>query len=399
MGEEARETAFVCLDCIKDKWFKNQSSEREMAQICAGCGRKTMKALGSKSIADTIRYKIMEHFVIADGLCPGDELSLSAIVGLAIRCNSAAVCESVAQRLIDTDSDEDAFYYEGQEYRRAPNRFESEEDCRWWVEGDWKRITAELVHGRRFFNSNASALFGSLVFEAMSAGTGDDPNARAVITTLPAHSKFYRARIATKDSEITEFRSQPLEKLGAPPKDRAANNRMSPAGVPLMYVAADRQTAIAEVRPSIGDKVVVGEFVSKRELHFFDFTVLSKLTHAEISFFETHYRQRTDRRLLLDYLHELIARPVRAHDTDYVMTQALAEYIRYCDNQRFDGIAFRSVQCDGGINFVLFDKSAPEALQVPDWTPQFDMSIAKEAVTTYEIKRVQYEAVEQQMPS
>lgn len=57
------------------------------------------------------------------------------------------------------------------------------------------------------------------------------------------------------------------------------------------------------------------------------------------------------------------------------------------------------MQCDGGINFVLFDKSAPEALQVPDWTPQFDMSIAKEAVTTYEIRRVQYESVELQVPS
>lgn len=55
--------------------------------------------------------------------------------------------------------------------------------------------------------------FGSLVFDAMSAGKGDDPDVRAVVTTLPAHSKFYRARIATKDSEIAEFRTETLEKL------------------------------------------------------------------------------------------------------------------------------------------------------------------------------------------
>lgn len=44
------------------------------------------------------------------------------------------------------------------------------------------------------------------------------------------------------------------------------------------------------------------------------------------------------------------------------MTQALAEFIRYDKKWAFDGIAFRSVQCEGGVNYVLFDRGEPEAM-------------------------------------
>ena len=163
--------------------------------------------------------------------------------------------------------------------------------------------------------------------------------------------------------------------------------------VPLLYVAADEQTAIAEVRPSIGDRVVVGEFISNRNLEFFDFTALTALQHNEISWFDPGYRERTDHRLLLEYLHDLIARPVRATDTDYVMTQALAEFIRYYRKQRFDGISFRSVQREGGVNYVIFDRSTPEALQTSDWAPQFDLVVSREAVSIFEIARVDYHTI------
>lgn len=392
--EDAEEPMFVCVACIGDTWLKKKASKRSEAQLCACCGISVLEALTSRKIADTIKKHLSEHFAIDYGLHPGYEMGLSRIIGLAIRCESDAVCNAVAERLIDPDANEKDFYFYGQGYCWVSSPFESEEHERWWVEGDWTRIATELVHGRRFFNTNASMFFESLIFEAMRASSRENPNVTAVVKVVPEATRFYRARIASTHGQLLAFQDDPTKELGAPPKDRAANNRMSPSGVPLLYVAADAETGIAEVRPSIGDKVVVAEFVSTRPLEFFDFTALTTLEHQAISWFEPGYQKRTDRRLLLEYLHDLIARPVRANDTDYVVTQALAEFIRYYDKQRFDGISFRSVQREGGVNYVIFDRSPLEALQIPDWVPQFDLVASKDGVSVFEISRVEYHATE-----
>ena len=390
LEEEADESTFVCLECIGDSWLKRRPAKRAVPRPCAGCGTEVSEALMSKDIAKWIKPHLPNHFTIDDGLYPGYGMTLTEVVGLGIRCESPTVCSAVAEKLIDPDVDEEQFYFHGHEYCQAFSRFESEEQERSWVEDEWSRIAAELMHGRRFFNPNASGFFEAVMAEAMHAGSEESPDTSPVVKVIPERASFYRARIASTHAQIEEFQKDPPGKLGAPPKDRAANNRMSPAGVPLLYVADDPQTGLAEVRPSIGDKVVVGEFISRRPLEVFDFTALTDLRHKELSWFEPLYRERTDRRLLLEYLHDLIARPVRANDTDYVMTQALAEYIRYYRKQRFDGISFRSVQREGGVNFVIFDRSTPEALQTPGWLPKFDLDVSKEPLMIFEIERVQY---------
>lgn len=386
LEEEAGESMFVCLPCIGDSWLKERSSQRAVPRVCSSCGTSTMAALTATKIAETIKDKLLEHFSIDPGLYPGYEMTLSQIIGFAIRCDSQAVCDAVAERLVDRDADEGSFYFHGQEYCRTPSQFESEEAKRWWAEGEWSRVATELVHGRRFFNVKARAFFESLMVEAMP------PDSTSPVSkVIPENTRFYRARVAATQAQIQQFQQKPSEELGAPPKDRAANNRMSPAGVPLLYVATEAQTSVAEVRPSIGDKVVVAEFVSTRDLKVFDFTALTELHHTEISWFNPLYRKRTDHRLLLEYLHDLIARPVRATDTDYVMTQALAEFIRYYRDQMFDGIAFRSVQREGGVNFVIFDRSTSGELQSPDWKPQFDLELSQVKPSVFEIARVNYD--------
>ncbi|MFF7108847.1 RES family NAD+ phosphorylase [Pseudomonas sichuanensis] len=390
--EDAEEPMFVCVACIGDTWLKQRASRRSQAQLCACCGASVGEALTSKKIAETIKKHLPDHFAIDYGLHPGYEMGLSRIIGLAIRCESKAVCNAVAARLVDLDADEEDFYFDGQEYCWASSPFESEEHERWWVEGDWTRIATELVHGRRFFNTNANTFFESLIVEAMRANSPENAGVASVVKIVPQGTRFYRARIASTQGQLLMFQDDPAKQLGAPPKDRAANNRMSPSGVPLLYVAEDAQTGIAEVRPSIGDKVVVAEFVSARPLEFFDFKALTALKHQAISWFEPGYQVRTDRRRLLEYLHDLIAQPVRANDTDYVVTQALAEFIRYYGKQRFDGISFRSVQREGGVNYVIFDRSPLESLQIPDWVPQFDLVASKDAVSVFEIARVEFHA-------
>ncbi|MNO86200.1 RES domain protein [compost metagenome] len=381
---EDDEPAFVCLDCFKDPWLKDRSKHLIKARQCKFCGSATGIAQTPAGIADVIREPLKKHFVVD-------------IIGRGIGSESSELCQSVAELLVDTDTDTDTdtdagdedFYSHGQEYCINPSPFESDAESRWWAEGDWHAVSTELTHGQRFFNSRAKRFFESLIFEALW-GAEKKLEAPAAVKEMPVGSEFYRARISKSQVEVSKIRSNPAMELGAPPKDKAANNRMSAAGVPLMYVSGDPSTCIAEVRPSIGDQVVVGKFVATKEMKFFDFTVLESLEHEPISIFNPLYDDRAERRQLLKLLHGLIARPVRSTDTDYVMTQALAEYIRYCQYE-FDGVAFRSVQrSGGGVNYVLFDKSSSGSLQSPNWVPEFSLAIDADDVSVCQVDGVEY---------
>lgn len=388
---EGGERMWVCRDCLGDYMLKGLNSALQAERACSACGKTTLQALTPERIARFIRKHLPEHFCLDPGLYPGYEMTLDDVVGAAIGCSFKPVRKAISDLLEDANADEGDFYWPGQEYCRAPSPFESEDHERWFAVGPWHNIAHELVHGRRFFNDKARSFFEWLISEALEAEDPERPGTPALVTSLDAGANFFRSRIASGEQESRTFAENPAVALGVAPKERAANNRMSPAGVPLLYVSRELDTCIAELRPSIGDTVVVARFRSTAPLKFFDFTMLSRrLRHAALSFFDPSYRKRSEHRMLLEYLHEEIARPVRLNDTDYVMTQALAEYIRYDERWAFDGIAFRSVQREDGVNYVLFDRGPPGAMLAPDWRPTFHLATSTETVSTHVIKSVRY---------
>lgn len=388
---ESAELMWVCQDCLDDYMLKNLNGPLQEERVCSACGKTTQSALTPERIARFIREHLPKHFQPDDGLYPGYELTLDDVVGCAIGCNSESIRRAVSACLEDPDADDEDFYWPGQEYCRIPSPFESEDHERWYAVGPWHHIAHELAHGRRFFNDSARSFFEWLIEEALKAEDPDRVGTPAVVTTLDIGTDFYRSRIASGELEARSFAENATIALGAAPKERAANNRMSPAGVPLLYVSREIDTCIAEVRPSIGDTVVVGRFQSTAPLKFFDFTMLSRrLRHAPLSIFDPSYKKRSEHRMLIQYLHEEIARPVRTSDTEYVVTQALTEFIRYDKKLALDGIAFRSVQCEGGVNYVLFDRGPSEAMVAPDWRPKFHLAISTDAVSLHVIEGVCY---------
>ena len=388
---ESAEPMWVCQDCLDDYMLKNLNGALQEERVCGACGKETRSALTPERIARFIREDLPKHFQVDHGLYPEYELTLDDVVGCAIGCSSETVRRAVSACLEDPNADEDDFYSPRQKYCRTPSPFESEEHERWYAVGPWHHIAYDLAHGRRFFNDTARAFFEWLIGEALEAEAPESLGTPVLVTTLDAGTAFYRSRIASGGMEARTFAENAAVALGAAPKERSTNNRMSPAGVPRLYVSREIDTCIAEVRPSIGDTVVVGRFQSTAPLKFFDFTMLShRLRHPPLSFFDPSYQKRSECRMLLEYLHEEIARPVRASDTEYAVTQALAEFIHYDKKWVFDGIAFRSVQCEGGVNYALFDRSTPEAMMAPDWCPKFHLAISSEAVSLHVIEGVRY---------
>jgi len=57
-----------------------------------------------------------------------------------------------------------------------------------------------------------------------------------------------------------------------PPSHVAHEGRVNPKGIPCLYVATDKETAMAEVRPWIESKVSVGQLRTMRELTLIDFS-------------------------------------------------------------------------------------------------------------------------------
>jgi RES domain len=390
---EDAEKMFICQQCVRDEMLEMMNPALQSERRCAACGKQTRTAFTPNRIARFIREYLPKHFIVDDDLYPGHALDLKGVVGRAIGCENITVCEAIGECMVDPSAKEEDFYWPGQEYRLAPSPFESEDQERGYVVGRWIDIANELTRGRRFFNDQVREFFESLMHEALNAESPDRPGAAPVIKILPSGTDFYRGRLARGLLEVKKITDAPKDQLDVPPSDRAPNNRMSPAGIPLFYLAGAPDTCIAEVRPSIGDSVVIGQFRSSNDLKFFDFTALSeRLEHRPLSFFDPLYDRRLLHRRLLTYLHEEISRPVRAGDTDYVVTQALAEYIRYDTTHHFNGVIYRSAQHNGGINFVIFDKSNVSGAQIADRRPAFNLNLVPNTVSVHEITSVHYGA-------
>lgn len=171
--------------------------------------------------------------------------------------------------------------------------------------------------------------------------------------------KIYRARILKSNKKYKH------EDLTSPPPRIASNNRMSPAGISLFYGALEPETCISELRPSVGEDVVVGEFEANETLIVLD---LSGKIQESISIFNEDYSYNYER--WISFIRDFVAnisRPIRPMDQeiDYVPTQAFTEFLRlwnFKDIMNFterkphyiNGMQFNSSLRDGGKNIVLF---------------------------------------------
>ena len=107
----------------------------------------------------------------------------------------------------------------------------------------------------------------------------------------------------------------------------------------MFYGAEERETCIAEVRPSIGDTVAVGLFETTRPIKFFDFRNFKNFrAPTKLSYWHKDYEERQICRELLLHLSEVIAKPVREGETGYVTTQAMVEFIRHKFVGDFGGV-------------------------------------------------------------
>jgi hypothetical protein len=209
-------------------------------------------------------------------------------------------------------------------------------------------------------------------------------------------SVLFRARTFQSDSKLKEALCRPDQKIGSPPSDLATAGRMNAHGISVFYGATDPKVAVAEVRPPVGSRVVVGQFLVIRPVRLLDVEALRSVL-VKGSVLDPSFIRRRERARFLERLSNRITMPVMPDGEafEYLVTQVIADYLASIG---FDGVVFPSVQVPGGKNVVLFHRAARvEELEIPegtevrasleDWTedgPEVDYAVSEALPPTAE---------------
>ena len=175
-----------------------------------------------------------------------------------------------------------------------------------------------------------------------------------------ANSVLYRARRHLPKHGHDRFSAADM---GAPSPDNARAQRANRVGHPVLYMASDTQTALAEVRAWKGALVAVGEMRIVKDVSVLD---LREVPRIESPFFDEHLAWRLETNALFRRFGDELSRPILPDEpeTQYERTQHLCDLVR---NAGYGGIAYPSA-VGLGYNVVLFDPAAAVAEDIEYFT-------------------------------
>lgn len=134
-----------------------------------------------------------------------------------------------------------------------------------------------------------------------------------------------------------------------PKMDRAKEGRANPKGIPCLYAADCRDTAMSEMRSWVGSYLSCAQFLTQLNL-----TIVDCSTKAPA--FTSARHLMADEGAKAEHvwgtINDAFATPVSPTDdlADYAPTQYLAELFR---SEGYDGLQFKST-VGAGFNIVLF---------------------------------------------
>jgi hypothetical protein len=178
---------------------------------------------------------------------------------------------------------------------------------------------------------------------------------------IPKGRIFWRARLGCEldvvrqdDTDITVVypEERPYGRDGMKPiPNWQGEGRANPRGIPALYMATTRDTALAEVRPWIGAVISVAQLKTERDLNVIDCSKFHALENF-IGIFDDQTKSREDGIWMA--IDRAFATPVNKEDEakDYIPTQVLADLFKA---EGYDGVVYKSLLSEDGFNITLFD--------------------------------------------
>jgi hypothetical protein len=364
----------VCACCTKDRYLKNEIGTKGKKGKCSYCGgRRTVMKIDD--FADYIEHAFEDHYQQTSddydfGERPGETVSWmmqeAAQIDEPLAEDIRAVLEdrSGVGHDKDTMHDENPFSEEAHYQEKGVEL--SEYQARWGL------FRKSILTEARLFNSDAEAILNEIFAGLDNHATAQGK--KVIIHGGPGTrmSVLYRARMFQSNEKLEAAIARPDVELGAPPSAHATTGRMNSKGIGVFYGATHPGVALAEIRPPVGSRVLVGRFQIIRPLRLLDLDAMQSI-QAKGSIFERSYVHDLEKNAFLHTLSETLTRPVLPDDeaSEYLVTQAIADYLATRRELALDGIVYPSVQQSGKLkrNVVLFHKSARvEDLGLPKHT-------------------------------
>jgi hypothetical protein len=173
---------------------------------------------------------------------------------------------------------------------------------------------------------------------------------------------LYRGQIGHDEQELEggpEIKGYTATRM-KPIPNKGKEGRGNPKGITYLYLSNDENTALAELRPHLGQYLSSAQFEIQKDLRLVDcYSVPHHYSHAGC-IFNPPVSQEEISNAVWSMINEAFTKPVNNADdvSDYVPTQILAEYFK---SQGYDGICFKS-SMGLGHNFILFQLDAAEVI-------------------------------------
>lgn len=260
-----------------------------------------------------------------------------------------------------TDTD-DPSYWEDNPFDGLAH-YESREIYSDYWSSLWNELKRTILEENRMFNRKAKEILDLIFANTIEIRGHQDGDMPAIVEVGPDKpiSNIFRAREFQSDEDLHDALKYPDIKIGPPPSLIAPANRMNAKGVSMFYGATESDVAIAEIRPSVGSRVIVANFDIVRNLKLLDIVKLQSII-AVGSMFKPSQKRSLEKRTFISNICKRISAPVMPIDqpVDYLITQAISDYLSELTiPTSIDGIIYQSAQKGNeSTNIVLFNKAS-----------------------------------------
>lgn len=364
---------YCCENCFDDDMIRAFFQEHGQSGVCPYCKSKDVMVCDTESVGNFIKkgldraYEDADCLLVKEGICR--PLSICDILVDDLGIFSEQLLEqgetyiTLLEDLMDphlTSRDikhgedrglryQDIFGDNFMQLTILPSDLSDMGEVR--MRSIWDRFKYICQHYNRFFDMSSKPTREHLlkVLE----------NVWQQVEKRVSKAKLHRIRICGPSDQAIQAGLDQMDQykeIGPAPYTNVKQNRMSPAGIPYIYLSNSFKTCAKETRILDGQTVLWGRFALKKPLILLDLTVES----IEEQIFDTGsiFSEEYDpdmlwiKDFLLRFAHE-ISKPILEENAnlDYVPTQLMAEYIR---KSGYQGIIFSSSVNPTGSNYVLF---------------------------------------------
>ena len=396
---------YICAECIGDSYLKAEIKDDGIDCVCDYCKEEDGKCYTAEELADLVEHAFEIHYnrtadqpdewqsmllrdreskyeweregeevvyVIADALGVNKEIAREIQQILEERHSD----QEMARMGKETEFSSEAHYEE-----RIPT------DYKWHVK--WDELEVLLKKKRRYFNATARNSFKDIFHDVESLRTTDGKPLVYELGESGSSKVVFRARYFDDFKSIQTAFKSPHFSLGAPPHEYARAGRMNAEGISVFYGATTPEVALSEIRPPVGSYVVISKSETIRPIRVLDLSRIRNVKPPKGSIFDPAYTDTLLRIEFLKIVADKICKPVTPfHERfEYLVTQALSEYLEQSADFSIDGVIYNSTQSSSeGKNMVLLHNSSkvgiPEAYKEiefeanlvsrgPDEAPEF----------------------------